>query len=344
VATIPTSIPMPKLPDISLVPALWKDALALAIIALVQGAGVSKSYPNPGNVYPDRSRDFIGQGAANLGASLFQGIPIGGSVSGTALNISSGAKSRWANIFSGLLVVAAVLLFSRAVSLAAMPAMAGLLIVAGFQSIKRERFADVWSTGWVPRIVMLITLALTLLIPLQRAVFAGVLLSILAQFFITSSHEVRLVQLVINPDGSVTEKPAPSELASNAITLLQVYGNMTFAGAETVEQFLPKAGDAVRPVVILRLRAQEGIGSTFVTVLERYSQQIKAAGGKLMVAGVNSKVKGQLDRTETTADILGAENVFIATSTLGVSTRAAYQAAQRWLDIEPAKNPGVENL
>ena len=344
VATIPTSIPMPKLPDISLVPALWMDALALAIIALVQGAGVSKSYPNPGNVYPDSSRDFIGQGAANLGASLFQGIPIGGSVSRTALNISSGAKSRWANIFSGLLVVAAVLLFSRAVSLAAMPAMAGLLIVAGFQSIKRERFADVWSTGWVPRIVMLITLALTLLIPLQRAVFAGVLLSILAQFFITSSHEVRLVQLVINPDGSVTEKPAPSELASNAITLLQVYGNMTFAGAETVEQFLPKAGDAVRPVVILRLRAQEGIGSTFVTVLERYSQQIKAAGGKLMVAGVNSKVKGQLDRTETTADILGAENVFIATSTLGVSTRAAYQAAQRWLDIEPAKNPGVENL
>ncbi len=128
---------MPKLPDFSLIPALWLDAIALAIIALVQGAGVSKGYPNPGGAYPDSSRDFIGQGAANLGASLFQGMPIGGSVSGTALNVSSGAKSRWANIFSGLIVVAAILLFSRAVSLVAMPAMAGLLIVAGFQSIKR---------------------------------------------------------------------------------------------------------------------------------------------------------------------------------------------------------------
>ena len=331
VATIPTSLPLPELPDLSLIPALWIDAIALAIIALVQGAGVSKGYPNPGGAYPDSSRDFIGQGAANLGASLLRGMPIGGSVSGTALNVSSGAKSRWANIFSGLIVIAAVLLFSRAVSLVAMPAMAGLLIVAGYQSIKRERVADVWSTGWVPRVVMLVTLVLTLVIPLQRAVFAGVLLSILAHFFVTSSREVRLVQLIPNPDGSVTEKPAPAELPSNAVTLLQIFGNMTFAGAETVEQFLPKAGSAVRPVVILRLRAQEGIWSTFVTVVERYARQINSAGGTLMVAGVNSKVKGQLDRTETTAEILGSENVFVATTTLGASTRAAYEAAQRWL-------------
>ena len=146
-----------------------------------------------------------------------------------------------------------------------------------------------------------------------------------------------MIQLIPNPDGSVTEKPAPSELASNSVTLLQLYGNLTFAGAETVEQFLPKAGSAVRPVVILRLRAQEGIGSSFVTVLERYSQQIQGAGGKLMVAGVNRKVKGQLDRTETTGEILGPENVFVATTALGASTRAALEAAQRWLQETPAE-------
>jgi len=179
---------------------------------------------------------------------------------------------------------------------------------------------------------------LTLILPLQQAVFVGVLLSILAYFFVTSSREVRVDQLIPNPDGSITEKPAPAELASNSVTLLQLYGNMTFAGAETVEQFLPKAGSAVRPVVILRLRAQEGIGSSFVTVLERYSQQIKGAGGKLMVAGVNRKVKGQLDRTEATGEILGPENVFVATTALGASSRAALEAAQRWLQETTAES------
>ena len=87
----------------------------------------------------------------------------------------------------------------------AMPAMAGLLIVAGFQSIKSERIQDIWVTGWAPRIVMAVTLVLTLVIPLQQAVFWGVLLSILVHFFVTSSREVRMVQLIPNADGTVTE-------------------------------------------------------------------------------------------------------------------------------------------
>ena len=337
IATIPTSLPLPSLPDLSLVPVLFLDALALAIIALVQGAGVSKGYPNPDGAYPNSSRDFIGQGAANLGASLFTGMPIGGSVSATALNISSGAKSRWANVFSGLVIVAAVALFSQAVSQVAIPAMAALLIVAGYQSIKQERIADVWSTGWIPRIVMVTTLTLTLVIPLQQAVFLGVLLSILAYFFVTSSREVRLMEWTLDPEGKVKEGPAPEQVPSNAVTILQIYGNMTAAGAETLEEHLPKATNSHRPVVILRLRAQEGVGSSFVAVLERYHQQVKAADGRLMVAGVSKKVKGQLDRTHTTADLLGTENVFVATDYLGTSTLAAYMAAQSWLQETPAE-------
>ena len=335
IATIPTSLPMPQLPDFSLTPVLLADAIALAVIALIQGAGVSKAYANPDGRYPDSSRDFVGQGAANLGAGLFQGMPIGGAVGSTALNISSGAKSRWANIFSGLIVALAILVFSSAVSAVAMPAMAGLLIVAGFQSIKTDRIRDIWATGSIPRLVMLFTLALTLAIPLQQAVLVGVVLTVLLQFFVSTSRDVRVTQLIVNPDGTITEGPAPAEVPSNAITVLQIYGHVTFAGAETVEAQLPAVNTPVRPVVILRLHAQEGLGSNFVTVIERYSQQLKAHQGKLMVAGINRKIKGQLDRTETTSEILGPENVFVSTSNLGESTRAALREAQQWLDETP---------
>ena len=119
---------------------------------------MSKAYPNPDGNYPNPSRDFVGQGVANIGAGMLQGIPIGGSMGGVVLNISAGARSRWADIISGVVVVVAVLLFSRAVSLVAIPTMAALLIVAGFQSIKSERIQDIWVTGWAPRMVMAVTL------------------------------------------------------------------------------------------------------------------------------------------------------------------------------------------
>ena len=229
-------------------------------------------------------------------------------------------------------MVLAVLLFSQAVSMVAMPAMAGLLIVAGFQSIKRERIQDIWVTGWAPRVVMAVTIVLTLAIPLQQAVFWGVVLSILVHFFVTASHEVRLELLTLNADGTVSTGTAPAELPGNAVTLLEVFGDLMVSGAETLETQLPAVKNAERAVVILRLHAQESIGSSFIAVLERYSQQLKAHGGKLMVAGVNPKIKGQLDRTKTTSEILGAENVFEETTNLGASTRAAYAAAQRWLE------------
>ena len=61
--------------------------------------------------------------------------------------------------------------------------------------------------------------------------------------------------LTPNPDGTVNEGAAPKELPSNAVTLLEIFGDMVVAGAETMEAQLPAVKQAERAVVILRLRA-----------------------------------------------------------------------------------------
>jgi SulP family sulfate permease len=66
-------------------------------------------------------------------------------------------------------------------------------------------------------------------------------------------------------------------------------------------------------------------------VLEHYEQQLSACGGKLMLAGVSPRVKEQLDATETTRDVLGDEDVFLATENIGEATMSALEAAQAWL-------------
>ena len=58
IATIPPGFPVPALPDFSLIPQLLLPALSIAIIGLVQAAGVSKSTLNADGSYPDASCDF----------------------------------------------------------------------------------------------------------------------------------------------------------------------------------------------------------------------------------------------------------------------------------------------
>lgn len=330
IADIPSGLPLPGIPDLALIPKLIAPAISLAIIGMVQGAGVSKGYPNPDGSQPDVSRDFSGQGGANIAAGLFQGMPVGGSVASTALNVSSGAKLRWANVFSGLVIVGVVLLFSQVISLVAMPAMSALLIVAGVQSIKREEFMDVWDVGMLPRVVMVFTLIATLMMPVQYAVFLGVVLSILGYFF-SAAEDVRLVELVPLKDGQYQEKPAPTQLRSNAVTLLQAYGNLFFAAVAKLEKRLPSAEGSERPVVILRLRQQSQIASTFLEMLETYESKIRAQGGRLILAGVAPHIVKQLDDTATTVEWLGVEDIFIADEILGDSTQQALDSANAWL-------------
>ena len=331
VATIPGSLPLPRLPELSYVPSLILPAISIAIVALVQGAGVSKSYANPDGRYPDVSRDFVGTGIANAAASLFQGMPMGGSVGSTALNVNAGAKTRWANVFSGLVVAVVVVLFSRAVSFVVMPAMAALLIVSGAQSIQAGEIREIWYVAWGSKLVMVITFASTLIIPVHQAVFVGVVLSILI-YFVSASSVVSVVELARTPEGAYREQNPPQVLPSHETTILQIQGSIFFAAVDKLENMVPTARGSERPVVILRMRGYDTLNSTFINFIERYVDQVKSAQGTLMLEGVYDTVKDQLDRTGITQDVLGEENVFTETPELFQSLHRAEAAASKWLD------------
>lgn len=333
VASIPRMLPELALPDLSLVPALALPAFSVAVIGLVQGAGVSQGTPNPDGRYPNVSRDFFGQGAANVATSLVGGIPAGGSVSGTALIMGAGARSRWANVFVGLFVAAIVLLAAPLVELVPMPALAALLIVAGFQGLRIAQAQVAWHTGRTPRVVMVVTFVATLVVPLQFAVLFGIALSIVLHA-VRQSNKVVVTQWVLQPEGFPIEQPPPVRLPSERLTLLHVSGSLFFAAAKNLEAMLPEVGGSRRAVVAINLRGKTEVGSTFVTVLQRYAQALRAHDGRLMLVGVDANVRDQLARTGVLRSI-GEENVFVATPQLGEALNRAIASAHAWLGQPP---------
>jgi SulP family sulfate permease len=323
---LPDSLPRPVLPDLALIPGLIGPAFALTIIALAQSAGISQAYVNPDGKYPDTSRDFLGQGAANVAGALFQGLPAGGSLGGTELLVKGGARSRWANIFTGVMAAVMILLFADFIGKIALAALAGLLIVVGFQTIKFREIDKVWHTSSTSRALMIATFVATLVVPLQWAIFFGVALSF-AVFAYREAASTSIVEVTMSESGAPIEQPAPAALASNQITLLNAYGSLFFAGARNLEEDLPQVEAARNAVVILSLRGHTELGSTFIGVLERYAQALHAQGNTLILVSISPAVYEQLAETEF-LDVLGTENVFVA-SKPGESTMQAYRKAQQ---------------
>ena len=330
IAFIHRSLPELAMPQLSLFLSLLLPAFSVAIIGLIQGAGVSQGTPNPNGRYPDVSRDFLGQGAANIATSFVGGIPAGGSISGTALTMGAGAKSRWTNISVGLFVAVIVLVAAPLVERVPMPSLAALLIVAGYQGLRMQEAVLAWKTNKISKTVMLVTFVGTLIIPLQFAILLGIAISIVLYVF-GASNKVVVTEWVLQPEGFPLEQPAPKRLPSNKLTLLHIYGSLFFAAAKRMEEMLPDVGDTTHAVVAINLRGKSQIGSTFVTVLQHYSRALRKQDSKLMLVGVDPAVLDQLAKTGV-LKLIGDENVFLATPQLGTGLNQAVAAATAWLD------------
>lgn len=332
ITDVPGTLPLPVLPDLSLTFSLLLPAAALAFVGLVQGAGISATIPNPDGTYPDASRDFIGQGAANIASGLFRGMPVGGSMSASSLVKAAGARSRLALVIAAGVMAISILLFSKAVGYIAMPALAGLLILVGYRTIKPHDLVAVWKTGPTQAAAMGITFLLTMVIPLQTAVLVGVGISVLL-YVVKQSNRMVLKRWVIEPDGrGARETEPPPEVGRNDIIVLQPYGSVFFATAAMFEELLPDVTDASRhSVVILRMRGVADPGASFMEVAARYAEQLQDADCKLVVTYADDSVLDQLEATGTLS-ILGHENTYRSDEWVGATIRNAHADAQQWID------------
>jgi SulP family sulfate permease len=330
VGEIPSGIPMPHLPSLSgLSFEVLTGALAVAVITLVQGAGVSQSVPNPDGSRRSMSRDFIAQGAANAASGFFRGLPVGGSLSTTALTVISGARSHWAAIFAGLWMALLVVVFPRLVSYVVMPALGMLLILASVSTIKPLEALSVWKTGWSSRLAVVTTFLSTLLLPIQAAVGFGVVLSALL-YINESSTDISVVELVKRDDGLIEERKSPKQLPSGKVTVLDVYGHLFYAGARTLERLLPKPDGAQNPVVILRLRGRNTFGATLLEVLSNYADRLQKLNGRLYLTGMSERAREQVVRTGKLS-LSGPVKAYEATPVIWESTREAVADARTWL-------------
>jgi SulP family sulfate permease len=294
---IAVGLPPLALPDPRLIsPTLVAAAVALTIVVLVQAAGVGVAYPEPGGRGNDVSRDFYAQGGANVASGLVGGIPVGGSVGQTAFNVMAGG-SRRAVVLSGLWMLVFVVALGPLLSDVPMPALAGLLILAGFGALKPRDLARSWQTSWASGAAAIITMVATLLVPIHVAVLIGVILSLLL-VGITSASAARVVALERIGD-RWRRAEVPSTLPPGRVSVLDVEASGSFAAVPALVAQLPRAQSAgehdARPsAVVLRLHGHLRTNLTFTKALQAYAERIEQSGGVLIVCGLHPEAITQL--------------------------------------------------
>lgn len=305
---------------------LLPSAGAVALFSLVEAMSIAQAVGSSAGHRVQPTREFVGQGMASLIGGLFQSIPASGSPSRTAVNFSSGARTRMAGVLSGLIVLLGLVALAPLMDRIPVASLAGVIIVTAYNLVDRRQLRVILSGQITSRIVLVTTSIAALLLPMHVAIYLGALLSI--GIYVLESSKLQLSYLSRNPAGGFVEHSL-EEIVQRppAIAIVNIEGTLSFGAADDLEQRVAAIIRSGVRVVILRLRRLHLLGSTDVSALDRIISTANHSGTRVLLCGVRDDVDAALHSAGVDG-ALGPQGIFKASDVLFASTEHALARAE----------------
>ena len=198
-----------------------------------------------------------------------------------------------------------------------------MIIVIAYSMVDMQRIKLSWQSGRNSQIVLVGTLVSTLVLPLQWAIYIGVILSLLVILRTTGSTD--LTQLVPRPDGDFDEVPF-NRAPPSPVLSVNMSGDIYFAAAEDLDTELLQALTPQTRVVVLRMKRLRAAGSTAMAMLEHFYTVLHERHIYLVVCGIEKELEALMTSTGLRQKI-GEENIFYADNKLFQSTQLAMARA-----------------
>jgi len=320
-------------PNLGLFQELLGGALALAILGLVESTSIARGIAASSGQRLDFNREFMAQGAAKTLGSFFSCFAASGSFTRSAVCYQSGGRTRAAAAFSGVFTAVVLVTFGPFANYIPLACLAGIIMVTAFTMIQRERLSMTWRSGSNSRIVMIGTFLSTLFMPLEIAIFAGVMLSIGILLRVTGKPD--LTQLVQHPDYGFEEVPF-NRAAPAPVAIINLEGDLYFAAAEDLDYELLQALKPETRVVVLRMKRLRAVGSSAMAMLEHFSKMLRARGIHLVVCGVEEDMNRVLTGSGV-RKLIGEQNIFYADNRIFQSTELALARAMGIVEMQRAR-------
>ncbi len=291
-AELPRQLPsLVMLPifDLELIGRVSTGALAVSAIGLVQSTSISRSVAGKSGQQLDSNQEFVGQGLANIASGFLSGYACSGSFTRTAVNYSSGARSPMAGVFSGLWVLIAILLFAPLVVYLPRAALAGVLLVLAYRMVNISEIRRILRASTGDSVIMVATLLATVLLPLEFAVLAGVLVSFGLYLVKTSTPGVWPVVPDENYRYFVHEGSGP---ACPQLGMIAIEGSLYFGAVHHVEEAIRRNSDRhpEQNFLLLRMHLVDHCDVSGIQMLEAVVRQYRKKGGDVYLVGVRPKV------------------------------------------------------
>jgi SulP family sulfate permease len=340
VGDVPRGLPAPELPSWDIVKdhyaTIGVASAALLLIGFSQTAGDARAFAARHRYRIDVDQESVAQGVANVGAGVFQGMPVSTSLSASSLNESAGARTPVASLTTGGLVLATLVVLAPVFSdlpkavLGAViidAVVFGMIDLPEFRRLHRLTPFDFW-----------IAIAAVIGV-LSAGVLAGVVIGVVLSlgWLVYVATRPAMPLLGREPGTQVFRDLAenPDDETIPGITVLRLDGGLFFATAEALENRIRAISEtAARPeALVLDLEGVDFIDSQGASKLSEIYELTDTDGIALRLARVKPHVLRVL-MADGVVDAIGADHIH---GNVHRAVEAQLEASARGADavIEP---------
>jgi high affinity sulfate transporter 1 len=307
VGDLPAGLRGPTLPGVGLeaIPLLLFGAVGIALVAFAEAIGPANEFAREHGGKIDPNRELIAIGAANTGAGLFTGFPIGSSLSKSAANDRAGARTP-ASLVTAAAATALVALFLTPLFEPLPEATLGaIVIVAVTGMMKVGKLRRLWDLRRIDFWLAMIALVGVLVVPTLEAL--GIAVAVSLGILVWRASEGRLTFLG-RASGGLEPVDLRAEPAAAIPGLLVVRPDelLFFANVASVRDGILAAAAEMEPrptVVLLDLSLTPEVDAPVVEALDDLHQRLSADGIELWLSHLRPDARNLLDRAGTLAKI-----------------------------------------
>jgi sulfate permease, SulP family len=314
---------------------LTRLAFACFLLAYIESVSAARTFAVKHHYTVDPRQEFLGLGAANLLVGLFQGFPVAGGLSQSAVNEKGGARTPLSLAFASLVIGLVLLFFTGFFKSLPEAVLAAIVLIAVKGLIDLKELRHLWHASRIDFGAAGVALAGVLVMGILDGVILAVLASVVMLLWRVSRPHVAFLGRIPGTDrfSDMTRHPEneviPGVLAFRVEASL-VYFNVDHV-LETVLQRTQSEPGLQRVVYDLSNTPYVDIAGT--RMLRRLHDELAGNNVELRVVGAHSEIRDRL-RLEKLQEWVGPINRHVSLGeavgigTLPVELRSQHQISK----------------
>lgn len=294
---IPSSLPAPSLPSLSVesILAVLPAAISFTLLGAIESL-LSAVVADGMTGRRHRSNcELVAQGVANVGASLFGGFCVTGTIARTATNVRVGAHGPISGMLHAVFLLAFMLVAAPLASFIPLAALAGVLSVVAWNMIEKPAIAILVRSGWGEATVLGATFFLTIFRDLTEAIVVGFALgSVLFIHRMSRTTEVATDSDFVGRDEADTAHPRgeyhEEEAANPDVVIYRITGTLFFGATASIGSVLDRIQDTYKALIV-DFSAVPFLDSTGANMIEGLARKAQKQGVALWLTGATRDIQ-----------------------------------------------------